>query len=203
VDEMIKEFEKGELKVLIGRTPKESLETLIKRRLNKALNEIEEVLVKYVKETSIIHMAKSGARGSIVNFVQTAALIGQETIMGERMEKGYHERVFPHFKKGDMSLEAKGFVDRGFKSGLTPFQFFFDAMNSRESLMDKSLKTRHSGYMERRLVGALQDLKVEYDGTVRDSSNRIIQFMPGEDGLDPSKVERGGINVRKIAESLI
>jgi DNA-directed RNA polymerase subunit A' len=203
VDEMIKKFEKGELKVLIGRTPKESLETLIKRRLNKALNEVEEVLVKYVKETSIIYMAKSGARGSIVNFVQTAALIGQETIMGERMEKGYYERVFPHFKRGDMSLQAKGFVDRGFKDGLTPFQFFFDAMNSRESLMDKSLKTRHSGYMERRLVGALQDLKVEYDGTVRDSSNRIIQFAPGEDGLDPSKVESGGINVRKIAESLI
>jgi DNA-directed RNA polymerase subunit A' len=203
VDEMIKEFEKGELKVLIGRTPKESLETLIKRRLNKALNEVEEVLVRYVKETSVVYMAKSGARGSIVNFVQTAALIGQETIMGERMEKGYHERVFPHFKRGDMSLQAKGFVDRGFKNGLTPFQFFFDAMNSRESLMDKSLKTRHSGYMERRLVGALQDLKVEYDGTVRDSSNRIIQFLPGEDGLDPSKVERGGINVRKIAESFI
>ncbi|MEM5766413.1 MAG: DNA-directed RNA polymerase subunit A' [Candidatus Aenigmatarchaeota archaeon] len=203
VDDMIKDFEKGELKVLIGRTPKESLETLIKKRLSKALNEVEEVLMKCVKETSIINMARSGARGSIVNFVQTTALIGQETIMGERVEKGYHERTFPHFKIGDMSLQARGFVDRGFKSGLTPFQFFFDAMNSRESLMDKSLKTRHSGYMERRLVGALQDLKVEYDGTVRDSSNRIIQFLAGEDGLDPSKIERGGINVRKIAEQFI
>lgn len=202
VSQMIEDFEKGELRVLIGRTPKESLETLIKRRLNKALNEVEEVLIKYVKETPILVMAKSGARGSVVNFVQTAALIGQETIMGERIERGYHERVFPHFKKGDISLQARGFVDRGFRNGLTPFQFFFDAMNSRESLMDKSLKTRHSGYMERRLVGALQDLKVEYDGTVRDSSNRIIQFVPGEDGLDPSKVERGGINVRKIAEKL-
>ncbi|MEM7826186.1 MAG: DNA-directed RNA polymerase subunit A' [Candidatus Aenigmatarchaeota archaeon] len=202
VNTMIEDFEKGELRTLIGRTPKESLESLIKRRLNKALNEVEEVLSKDVKETPIIVMAKSGARGSFVNFVQTAALIGQETIMGERIEKGYQDRVFPHFQKGDISLQARGFVDRGFRSGLTPFQFFFDAMNSRESLMDKSLKTRHSGYMERRLVGALQDLKVEYDGTVRDSANRIIQFIPGEDGLDPSKVERGGIDVRKIAEKL-
>jgi len=68
--------------------------------------------------------------------------------------------------------------------------------------MDKSLKTRHSGYMERRLVGALQDLKVEYDGTVRDSLKRIVQFFPGEDGLDPSKIERTGIDVERIAEKL-
>jgi DNA-directed RNA polymerase subunit A' len=65
--------------------------------------------------------------------------------------------------------------------------------------MDKSLKTRHSGYMERRLVGALQDLKIEYDGTVRDSLKRIVEFVPGEDGLDPSKVDRVGIDVERIA----
>ena len=202
VNELIKSYEKGELKVLIGRTPKETLENLIKRRLNRCLNEVEEVIEKYIKENFTLVMAKSGARGSLVNLVQTAALIGQETVLGERVEKGYYERTFPHFRRGDISLEAKGFVARSFKDGLTPFEFFFDAMNSRESLMDKSLKTRHSGYMERRLVGALQDLKVEYDGTVRDSAKRIVQFLPGEDGLDPSKIEVGGINVRRIAQRL-
>ncbi|MDI6798574.1 MAG: DNA-directed RNA polymerase subunit A' [Candidatus Aenigmarchaeota archaeon] len=202
VDELIKLYEKGELKVLVGRTPKESLEHSIKITLRNGLNEIGSILEKSIKENSTIMMARSGAKGSMVNITQTAAVIGQETIMGERMERGYYERTFPHFKKGDISLEAKGFVSRGFRNGLTPFEFFFDAINSRESLMDKSLKTRHSGYMERRLVGALQDLKVEYDGTVRDSANRIIQFIPGEDGLDPSKVERVGVDVRGIAKEL-
>ncbi len=202
VNGLIEEFDRGVLRVLVGRSPKESLETLIKRRLNHALNEIEDILEKHMKENFTMIMAKSGARGSLVNIVQTAACIGQETIMGERMERGYHERTFPHFKRGDISLEARGFVGRGFKDGLTPFEFFFDAINSRESLMDKSLKTRHSGYMERRLVGALQDLKIEYDGTVRDSSKRIIQFVPGEDGLDPSKVERSGVDVERIAKKL-
>lgn len=202
VNELIQSYEKGELEVLIGRTPKETLENLIKRRLNRCLNEVEEIVEKFAKENFTIIMAKSGARGSLVNFVQTSALIGQETVLGERVEKGYYERTFPHFKKGNISLEAKGFVARSFKDGLTPFEFFFDAMNSRESLMDKSLKTRHSGYMERRLVGALQDLKVEYDSTVRDSAKRIIQFSPGEDGLDPSKIEVGGLNVRRIAQRL-
>ena len=68
--------------------------------------------------------------------------------------------------------------------------------------MDKSLKTRHSGYMERRLVGALQDLKIEYDGTVRDSLKRIVQFVPGEDGLDPSKIMKEGINVQSMAQDM-
>jgi DNA-directed RNA polymerase subunit A' len=202
VDEMIDKFKKGELRILIGRTLKESLEHSIKITLRNGLNDAQKVLEKHMKENNTLSMAKSGARGEVVNIVQTAAIVGQEMIMGERMERGYYERVFPHFKKGDISLEAKGFVSRGFKDGLTPFEFFFDAINSRESLMDKSLKTRHSGYMERRLVGALQDLKIEYDGTVRDSVKRIVQFIPGEDGLDPSKIERVGINVRRIADKL-
>ena len=85
------------------------------------------------------------ARGDLINIVQTAAMVGQEMAMSGRMERGYHQRIFPHFKKNDISLESRGFVAHGFKDGLTPFEFFFDAMNSRESLMDKSLKTRHSG----------------------------------------------------------
>jgi DNA-directed RNA polymerase subunit A' len=202
VNQLINQYERGELKVLAGRTLKESLEHAIKITLRNCLNDVQKILEKQMKENFTLVMAKSGARGSLVNLVQTAAMVGQEMIMGERMERGYYERTFPHFKRGDISLEAKGFVGRGFKDGLTPFEFFFDSINSRESLMDKSLKTRHSGYMERRLVGALQDLKVEYDGTVRDSSNRIIQFVPGEDGLDPSKVERVGIDVRRIAEKI-
>lgn len=202
VNELIEEYKTGRLKVLIGRTPEESLETLIKRRLNRTLDEAEKILQTHVKENFTLVMANSGARGELVNLVQTSAMVGQEMVMGERAGQRFRDRTFPHFRSGDISLEARGFVSRGFKDGLNPFEFFFDAMNSRESLMDKSLKTRHSGYMERRLVGALEDLKVEYDGTVRDAGKRIVQFTPGEDGLDPSKVERGGINVSRIAKTL-
>ncbi len=202
VDEINRQYERGELKLLVGRSPKESLNHMVKTVLRNGLNDVQKVLERHVKDNSTLAMVKSGARGSLVNIVQTAAMVGQEMVMGERIERGYYQRTFPHFKKGTVSLEATGFVSRGFKDGVTPFEFFFDAINSRESLMDKSLKTRHSGYMERRLVGALQDLKVEYDGTVRDSSNRIVQFLPGEDGLDPSKVEKVGIDVRTIANKL-
>ncbi len=202
VNDLIEKYEQGKIKILPGRSAKESLESHIKRRLNKTIDEVEGVLVNHIEDNFTVMMAKSGSRGSFVNLVQTAAMVGQEMIMGQRMERGYHERTFPHFKRGDISLEARGFVSHGFKDGLTPFEFFFDAINSRESLMDKSLKTRHSGYMERRLVGAMQDLKVEYDGTVRDSVKHIVQFVPGEDGLDPSKITKSQIDVREIAERM-
>ena len=46
----------------------------------------------------------------------------------------------------------------------------------------------------------MQDLKVEYDNTVRDASRKIIQFEYGEDGIDVSKSENGKINVKRIIE---
>jgi DNA-directed RNA polymerase beta' subunit len=45
--------------------------------------------------------------------------------------------------------------------------------------------------------------KVEYDGTVRDSAGNIIQFLPGGYDLDPSKIEKGGIDVERIARKII
>ena len=203
VNKLIEDYKAGKIEILVGRTPEESLETLIRTELSQALNEIADVVSDYIPENYTVIMAKSGARGSMVNYIQTAACIGQETIQGKRIQRGYYMRTLPHFKRGDMSLESKGFVARGYKQGLNPFEFFFDAMNSREGLMDKGVKTRHSGYLERRLIGALQDLKVEYDGTVRDSAGRVIQFTPGDDGLDPSKVFKGDLDVESVAEEVL
>ena len=125
-------------------------------------------------------------------------LVGQEALGGERIKRGYLNRTLSHFPEGDMGLKSHGFVAQGYKKGLEPIEFFFDAMNSRENLMDKSLHTRHSGYMERRLINALQDLRVEYDGTVRDSRNNIVQFMAGGDGIDPAKSDKGGVNLDAV-----
>ena len=58
--------------------------------------------------------------------------------------------------------------------------------------MDTALRTPKSGYLYRRLANALQDLRVEYDGTVRDSNNRIIQFQFGDDGIDVSQIHKDG-----------
>ncbi|NCO96533.1 MAG: DNA-directed RNA polymerase subunit A' [Candidatus Aenigmarchaeota archaeon CG_4_9_14_3_um_filter_37_18] len=202
-DNLIKDFEKGKIKLTVEKNSEEAFEIIIKKELAETLNKVTKIVKDEIPENNLILMAKSGSRGSIVNIVQSSAMIGQETVKNDRIKIGFHDRTFSHFKKGDKNMESKGFVTHGYKQGLSPFEFFFDAMNSREGLMDKSLKTRHSGYLERRLVGALKDLKVDYDGTVRDSGNKIVQFVAGEDGLDPSKIQKGGINVKRISEEII
>ena len=76
-------------------------------------------------------------------------------------------------------------------------------MTGRDSLMDTALRTPKSGYLYRRLSSALQDLKIEYDGTVRGADNSIIQFAYGGDNIDVSKSEGGTINVKKIIREIL
>ena len=139
----------------------------------------------------------------MTHITQLSAVVGQARVLGERIQRGYRGRTLPHFAVGDLSPAAHGFIFNSFKSGLSPFEFFFDAVSGRESLMDKSLRTRHSGYLERRLMNALQDLKIEYDMTIRDNRNVIIQFVPGEDCIDPAKSDWGTLDVRSIVQSVL
>jgi len=85
---------------------------------------------------------------------------------------------------------------------LKPYEFFFGAMTGRDALMDTALRTPKSGYLYRRLSNAMQDLKVEYDGTVRDASSKIVQFSYGEDGLDVSKTKGGVLDVKKAIQEM-
>ncbi|NLU04067.1 MAG: hypothetical protein GXW97_03840, partial [Methanothermobacter sp.] len=60
-----------------------------------------------------------------------------------------------------------------------------------------------SGYMQRRLVNALQDLTVDEDGRVVDNRGVIIQNRFGEDGVDPAKSDYGKIvDLDKLVEEI-
>jgi DNA-directed RNA polymerase III subunit RPC1 len=58
-------------------------------------------------------------------------------------------------------------------------------MGGREGLVDTAVKTAETGYMQRRLMKALEDLSTHYDNTVRNSKFGVVQFVYGDDGLDP------------------
>lgn len=49
-----------------------------------------------------------------------------------------------------------------------------------------------SGYIQRRIVKLTEDIKIQYDGTVRDCVNSIYQLSYGENGLDPTKTIKVG-----------
>jgi DNA-directed RNA polymerase subunit A' len=109
----------------------------------------------------------------------------------------------PFFTKGDAGAEARGFIYSSYHDGLNPIEFFFHAMGGREGLVDTAVRTQQSGYMQRRLINALEDVKVEQDGTVRHSGGQIIQFMYGEDGVDPAKSDHGkAVNVSRLVDQI-
>ena len=70
---------------------------------------------------------------------------------------------------------------------MNPTEYFFHAIGGREGLVDTAVRTSQSGYLQRRLVNALQDLEVQYDLTVRDTRGVLVQFKYGEDGINPTK----------------
>ena len=201
VDNLIGLYKQNKLEVFPGRTKEETLELKILELLNKARNETGKIVREFGnKGTHTLIMANSGARGNYLNLAQMAACVGQQSMRGKRIDKGYRERTLSYFKKGDLRPSAKGFIRNGYKRGLKPHEFFFAAITGRDSLMDTALRTPKSGYLYRRLANAMQDLKVEYDNTVREASNKIVQFKYGEDGIDVSRSENGIKKKKKIID---
>lgn len=204
VSRLIDSYHKKELEAFPGKTMLETLELKILGVLNRARNETGDVVAANAStKTGAYVMATSGSRGTTINLAQMAACVGQQAMRGKRIDVGFTERSLSTFRKNDLSPSARGFIRHGFKKGMNPDEFFFASMTGRDSLMDTALRTPKSGYLYRRLANSLQDLKVEYDITVRDASRRIIQFVYGEDGMDVSRSEGGKIDVRRIIEEVV
>ncbi|HII17636.1 TPA: DNA-directed RNA polymerase subunit A' [Candidatus Woesearchaeota archaeon] len=204
VNLFIDEYKNNKLDTFPGKTLEETLELRILETLNNARNETGAIVAEYANPHSFTKiMADSGARGNLLNLAQMAACVGQQAMRGKRIEKGYKGRTLSCFRKGDLMPAAHGFIKNGFKGGLEPWEFFFGSVTGRDSLMDTALRTPKSGYLYRRLANAMQDLKVEYDSTVRDSGGTIIQFSYGEDGIDVSRSEKGMLNVKRIIQAAL
>jgi len=199
VNELVEQYQKGTLEALPGRAVEETLEEKIMGTVNRGRDKAGRVAEAHLKETNqTAVMARLGARGNILNITQMSACLGQQAVRGQRVVRGYRSRTLPHFKSDDLGTKAHGFIRSSYKKGLDPIEFFFHAMGGRESLTDTAMRTPKSGYLQRRLINAGQDIRVEYDKTVRDNTGLIIQFRYGEDGIDPSKTEFGNINIERI-----
>ncbi|MCR4284842.1 MAG: DNA-directed RNA polymerase subunit A' [archaeon] len=184
---IIESYYNQSLESLPGKTLEETREIQILTTLNETRTEIGDIVkAGFPKDNLANKMISSGAGGSMLHITQIACSVGQQVLNGRRIDFGYTGRTLPFFKKGDLSPGAGGFIYNSFVNGLKPQEFFFGAMTGRDGLMDTALRTPKSGYLYRRLANALQDLVMAYDGTVRDASNNVIQFVYGIDGVDVS-----------------
>ena len=173
-----------------GKTNEEEFETRVNNILNKAANEAGKIGRESLdKDNRFVIMVNAGSKGSDLNISQMIATLGQQNVDGKRIGYGFENRTLPHFSKFDDSPRARGFVESSYISGLSPEELFFHAMGGRVGLIDTAVKTSQTGYIQRRLIKGLEDLKVEYDMTVRNNKRRIVQFSYGEDNIDPVKVE--------------
>ncbi len=125
-------------------------------------------------------MMNSGARGNISNFVQLAGMRGS-------MSKATHEYA---------ALKRQGIIVRSteeipikssFKIGLTPFEYFLSTHGARKGLSDTATKTAESGYLTRRLVDAVQNVKlIEEDcGTNKGFMVRAIKDTRTNSDIEP------------------
>ena len=200
IEEIMQELHLDIFENLTGQTNKDFFEGKVNSILNETLKDTGKVgLSTLDPKNRATAMVNSGSKGNPTNIAQMIACLGQQNVDGGRIPYGFTDRTLPHYYKYDDSAEARGFVENSFISGQTPQEYFFHAMGGREGLIDTAVKTSQTGYIQRKLVKAMEDLKVHYDLSVRSSSGSILQFLYGGDGMNSVYVESQPLLVTKLS----
>jgi DNA-directed RNA polymerase I subunit RPA1 len=178
--------------MLVGdrKDAKAKLDSAMQNVINKSASAVIKVCIPNglelpFQQNDFAMMVLTGAKGSAVNLSQICCFLGQQALEGMRVPIMVSGKSLPSFRPYDPSARAGGFVQDRFLTGVKPQEYYFHCMAGREGLVDTAVKTSRSGYLQRCLVKHLEELKINYDMTVRDSGGNVIQFLYGEDGLDP------------------
>ena len=190
VKNLIHQVQIGVFENNTGKTNEEEFETQVNSILNQASSESGKIGLKNLSQNNrFVQMVNAGSKGSDLNISFMISCLGQQNVDGKRIPYGFEHRTLPYYTKYDDSPGARGFVENSYINGLTPQELFQHAMGGRVGLIDTAVKTSSTGYIQRRLIKGLEDLKVEYDMTVRNNQNKIVQFSYGEDSINTTKVE--------------
>ena len=190
VQKLIHKVHLGLFKNNTGKTNNVEFETQINSLLNDAQTAASKIGKKSLSpDNRFVIMVNAGSKGSNINISQMISCLAQQNVDGKRIPYGFDDRTLPHYSKYDDSPEARGFVESSFIQGLTPEELYFHAMGGRTGLIDTAVKTSQTGYVQRRLIKGMEDLKVFYDMTVRNNKGKVIQFNYGEDNINPTRSE--------------
>ena len=177
-------------------------------RINAALNKARDIGLKLAKEglnpnNNYISTVKSGSKGDFFNIAQITGLIGQQNLKGQRIPLllNHGKRSLPHYPyeniSPEMEYESRGFVSSSFIKGMNPREFYFHSTTGREGVSDTAMGTATSGYIQRRIIKLTEDMRIQYDGSVRDVTGRLYQMAYDDTGFDPIHT----VNVQGVQES--
>ena len=171
----------------------------IEKKLSDSLNIVQAdigliLMNKLNSDNFFVISTKSGAKGVLTNLAQVSGIVGQQTINNTRLKKT-NDRTLIYFHKYDDTPESRGFIKNSYLSGLKGYEFFINATACRESLINTAITTAQTGYIQRQIIKALEDISIKYDNTNRNANNVIIQLVYGENGINQSVQTELTINI--------
>ena len=179
------------------------------------LNQATDIGDRIVREkidpdNNFMHMIISGAKGSIFNYVNSVNSVGQQNLEGKRAPKNYGGRTLPcyqgtpgsqyapdaipqndvlsEFENMSRLFQSRAFICSSFYKGLSAQEFFFLSGGGREGLIDTSVKTSKCGYLSRKLLKMMEDVKISYNNNVVNAKGTIVQFCYGDDNFSAAEL---------------
>jgi len=156
----------------------------VEQQIHQCLGRSRDVLAKSVLDNlnkrkypcGLLDVINSGAKGNIQHIAQSRVRVGLQ-VNGATNERNTLaiNHAFPS------SIEKYAFIKDPFYKGLGSRDFYYHLQSTRHSLIGQSLNTSDSGYLYRRLWKFLEDLRISFDGSVRNAQNHIIMTEYGFD----------------------
>ncbi len=147
-------------------------------------------------------MVEAGSKGNTSNVAQIAAFLGQQVVDGHRITPSATSgRTLPMFPKGALSAAARGFVMNSYLTGMQPHEYFYHMQGGREGLVATAVQTAQTGYIYRSDAKIQETNLVQWDGSVRNAQDYVIEFVAGGDCLDATRVEKVSIDALKWTDA--
>ncbi len=134
----------------------------------KASNDVTDAMMDHLGEFNpIFMMADSGARGSVNQIRQLAAMRG---LMADTQGR---------------TVEIP--IRANFREGLNVLEYFISSHGARKGLTDTALRTADSGYLTRRLVDVSQDVIVREVDCGTTEGEWVSEITDGRESIEPLK----------------
>ena len=203
-----KEFQALQLLTEIENNPNlldpETFETSLFSVLSSVKSDIAALTFKKLNSKNNFYtLAKSGAKGKDINISEMIIAKGQDILKYARVDKTVNGRTLPHIFQNDDTPKSRGYIANSYYEGLDPLEFWFHHQTGREGLINTAVKTAETGYQQRKMIKAMEDIIVMYDGTVRTGNNILLQMVYGDNHLEQTRQKKIELNIINMGNSEI